>query len=69
MDKSCQGQDCAESLHLLEPPGLHCSLKLCQNSKYILNFIYCGPPLLLWKCSSSDIAAAKELNGIQLSPT
>lgn len=41
MDKC---QDCAESLHLLEPPGLYCSLKLCQNSKYILNFMYCGPP-------------------------
>lgn len=43
MDKSCQAQGCAHSLHLLEPSVLCCSLKLCQNSKYILNFIYCGP--------------------------
>lgn len=44
MDKSCQAQGCAHSLHLIESSVLCCSLKLCQNSKHILNFIYCGPP-------------------------
>lgn len=70
MAKSCQGQGCAQSLHLLELPGLYCSLKLCQNSKYILNFIYCGPPsppleVQLFRYCSNP----RNWTGFPLSPT
>lgn len=70
MGKSCQAQDYAHSLHLLEPSEVSCSLKLCQNSKYILNFIYCGPltPALEVQLFSY-CSNARNWMGFPLSPT